>query len=76
MILTKKIIFLWFLCNICFSQLSVQISQQSNFSFGKSLTPPFPEDASFTEDYLINENLFSVSISKGNFYFNTLLFKY
>ncbi len=73
MTFTKKIIFLWFFSTICFSQLSVQISQQSNFASGKSLTPPFPEDARSTDDYLINENLFNVSISKGNFYFNTLL---
>ena len=74
MILNKNFLFLSIIC-ICFSQVSVQISQQSNFASGKLLNNPFPieHNPDLTEDYIINENLFSINISKNNFYIYTQL---
>ncbi len=66
----KKIL-ITILFSLSLGQVSVQVTQSSDFSNGEQPNLPFPLVSTSINDYIINEHLFDVSTSYKNFYVYT-----
>ena len=66
-----KIIHIFFFIGLCFSQVNVQLYQESKLAIGEKPNRVFPIKSTDTTTYRINENIFDIGLSYNNFYFHT-----